>query len=88
MRNGGRDPRSGGGSTTGAVPVGADPVSARTRTGSGEPTARTVTASDGSFQFNLPPGDYLITEDITSATMEVTVTAEKISTVTLTVPGA
>lgn len=87
VREAGRDPRSGGGGTAGSVPVGADSVTAD-RAGTSEPVARTVTAQDGTFEFHLPPGIYLITEEITGATTEVTVTSQHASTVTLIVPGA
>ena len=85
LRDGGRDPRSGAGSTP-PVPIGADPVTARASTG--EPAVHTVTANDGSFEFHLPPGTYLINEHITGASAQVNVTAHLTSTVTLTVPGA
>lgn len=87
VREGGRDPRSGGGGTTGSVPVGADPITAH-RAETKEPVARTVTANDGSFEFNLPPGTYRITEEITGASKTVDVTSKFTSTVTITLPGA
>jgi len=87
VREGGRDPRSGGGGTTGSVPVGADPITAH-RADTKEPVARTVTANDGSFEFNLPPGTYQITEEITGASKTVDVARKLTSTVTITLPGA
>ena len=86
VRQAGRDPRSGGGGTAKSVPVGADPVTA-TRADTKEQVARTVTATDGSFEFNLPPGVYLVTEEITGASTEVDVTSKHTSTVTITLPG-
>jgi hypothetical protein len=87
LRDGRRDPRSGGGSTQ-PVPVGADPVTARAGTGTGEPATRTINADDGSFEFQLPPSSYLLTEEITGASTEVSVTSQLTSSVTLIVPGA
>lgn len=87
VREAGRDPRSGGGGgRTKSVPVGADPVTA-TRADTKEPVARTVTAQDGSFEFNLPPGIYQITEEITGASTKVDVTSQLTSSVTITLPG-
>lgn len=87
MRDPGRDPRSGSGATTGAsVPLGADPVQAHNE--AGDEAARTVSGPDGSFQFMLPAGTYLITEEITAVSQQITVIDQTTITPTLHVRAA
>ena len=86
VHHGGRDPRSGGGGSAPPRPVGADPITAQA-TPDG-PTFHTVSANDGSFEFQLPPGTYVIQEAISGSSDEVHVAAHLTSTITLTVPGA
>lgn len=87
MRGAGRDPRSGSGSgATSSAPVGGDPVQARTE--GGEAVARAVSSSDGTFELTLPPGNYVVSEDIAGVSQRIQVPAGVITTLTLLVPGA
>jgi hypothetical protein len=66
--------------------VGGDPVQARTE--GGEAVARAVSSSDGTFELTLPPGNYVVSEDIAGVSQRIQVPAGVITTLTLLVPGA
>lgn len=85
-RSGGRDPRSGsGGASAGTAPVGGDPLQVRTE--AGELVTRGASTTNGQFELTLPPGTYVVSEEIAGVSQRVQVTAGAITTITLLIPG-
>ena len=85
MRGAGVDPRSGAASGA-LVPVAGDPVTAQNE--QGRIVAHAVSARDGSFTMNVPPGAYTVVEEICGTKQQVDVRSEATATVTLQVPNS
>jgi hypothetical protein len=85
MRGAGLDPRSGAASGA-LVPVSGDPVTAQNE--QGRIVAQAVSARDGSFTMNVPPGAYTVVEGICATKQQVDVRSQAVTQVTLQIPNS
>src|SRR5260370_13147850 len=83
MRGAGLDPRSGAASGA-LVPVSGDPVTAQNE--QGRVVAQAVSARDGSFTMNVPPGSYTVVEGICATKQQVDVPSQTVTPLTLLIP--